>query len=65
MQTETEIRHIHEDLEVLKMDLAVIKYILSEEGQLTESAKKRLAEARKTPRNEYIPHDQLMRKLLK
>ena len=48
------IEHMHQDMEVLKKDIAVIKYILSEEGQLTEEAKKRLAKARKTPVSEYI-----------
>jgi len=51
--TETVIRHMHEDMEALKRDVAVIKYILSEEGQLTEEAKKRLEKARKTPLSKY------------
>ncbi len=49
-----EIKHIHEDLEILKRDMAVIKHILSEEGALTEEAKKRLAKARATPDSEYV-----------
>ena len=51
---ESEIKHMHEDLETLKRDVAVIKHILSEEGELTESAKKRQAKARKTPISKYI-----------
>jgi len=50
---EAEMRHIYEDLELLKTDIAVIKHILSEEGELTEEAKKRLAKARATPDSEY------------
>ena len=49
-----EIKHIHEDLEILKRDMTVIKHILSEEGELTEGAKRRLAKARATPDSEYI-----------
>lgn len=36
----TEIEHMHQDLEELKQDVSVIKHILSEEGRLTEHAKK-------------------------
>ena len=50
---EAEMRHIYEDLELLKTDIAVIKHILSEEGELTEEAKKRLAKARATTDSEY------------
>ena len=49
-----QLEHIHEDLETLKKEVAVIVHILSEEGELSEDAKKRLAEARKTSRSEYI-----------
>lgn len=51
--TEAIMKHMHEDMETLKRDVAVIKYILSEEGQLTESAKKRLEKSRKTPLSKY------------
>ncbi len=52
--TEANLQHMHEDIEFMKRDIAVIKHILSEEGELTEEAKKRLAEARATPDSEYI-----------
>ncbi len=51
--TELELQHMHEDLEDLKRDISVIKHILSEEGELTEVAKKQLKEARKTPISDY------------
>lgn len=35
------------------------------EGELTEYAKKLLAEARATPLSEYIPHEEVKRRLLK
>lgn len=52
--TDVDIKHMHEDLEVLKRDVAIIKYILSEEGELTKNAKKRLEQARKTPITKYV-----------
>ncbi len=53
--TQAEIKHIHEDLEILKKDIALIKHILVEEGELTNEAKKRLETARKTPLSQYVP----------
>ncbi|MBS3168521.1 hypothetical protein J4216_05315 [Candidatus Woesearchaeota archaeon] len=52
--TDAEIKHIHEDLELLKRDISIIKHILSEEGELKEEAKMRLAKARATPDSKYI-----------
>lgn len=51
---ETEIKHLHEDIELIKKDIAVIKHILSEEGELTDEAKRRLEVARKMPDSKYI-----------
>ena len=51
--SEAEIRHLHEDMEMIKQDLAIIKHILSEEGELTAEAQKRLEKARKTPLSHY------------
>ena len=50
---QTDLKHMHEDLETLKNDVAVIKHILSEEGELTKEAKLRLEAARKTPESKY------------
>ena len=51
---QTDFKHMHEDIETLKNDVAVIKHILSEEGELTDEAKQRLEAARKTPASEYV-----------
>jgi len=53
MITEVEIKHMHQDLEVVKRDIAIIKHALLEEGELTPEAKMRLERARKTPLSEY------------
>ncbi len=63
--SESAVEHIHEDLEVMKQDIAVIKHILSEEGKLSEHAQKLLAEVRKTPESEYISHEELKKRVLK
>ncbi len=47
------LEHMHEDLESMKKDVALIKHFLLEEGELTEEAKRRLEEARRTPDAEY------------
>jgi hypothetical protein len=63
--TEVDIKHLHEDILKLKKDMSVIKHILSEEGKLTEWAEKELAEARAMPDSEYIPHEELKKRILK
>jgi len=65
MTSEAEIKHMHEDMEVLKRDIALIKHILIEERELTEEAVKSLEEARKTPKKDYISHEELKKRLLK
>ena len=59
------VEHIHKDLEDLKRDMAIIKHILSEEGKLSDYARKELKEARKTPDSEYIKHEDLKKRILK
>ena len=56
---------MHKDLEELKQDVALIKHILSEEGKLSDYAKKSLEDARKTPDSEYIKHKDLKKRILK
>ncbi len=48
------IEHMHKDIETLKRDVSIIKHILSEEGELTEEAEKRLLKARQTHDSEYL-----------
>ena len=64
---DTEVEHMHHDLEELKRDMAVIKHkleLLSEEGKLSSFAKKALKEARATPDSQYIKHVDLKKRLL-
>ncbi len=50
---ELALQHMHEDIEIMKRDLALIKHILVDEGELTAEAKQRLEMARKTPLSSY------------
>lgn len=58
------IEHMHNDMEDLKKDIAVIKHILSEEGKFSEYTKEALAEARATPDSEYISHKELKKRIM-
>ena len=51
---EIDFKCMHDDLEILKQDVSIIKHILSEEGELTKEAKERLNRARKTSDSEYV-----------
>ena len=50
----TYLKHMQGDIEILKNDIALIKHILSEEGELTAEARQRLETARKTPSSKYV-----------
>ena len=62
---EPELKHIHEDIEEIKKNLDLITSILSENYELSESAKKRLSIANKTPISEYIDHEEVKKRLLR
>lgn len=63
--SEATIVHMHNDIEDLKRDVAVIKHILSEEGKLSEHAKEELATARAIPDSEYVSHKELKKRIFK
>ncbi len=52
--SEVELIHMHEDLEIMNRDIAIIKHILTQEGELTEETKIRLDRSRSIPRSEFI-----------
>ena len=58
--TETDIMQMHEDLEILKKDVAEIKAaLLNEEGELSDWAKERVELYTKEPRNEFISQEDI------
>lgn len=63
--SETILKHLDKDLEILKRDISLIKHILSQEGKLSVFARKALQEARATPDSEYVSHEELKRRILK
>ena len=63
--SEATLKHMHEDLEQLKQDMALVKNILLEERELTPYAKELLKEARATPDSEYIFHKEVKKRILK
>ena len=62
---ETEIKHIHKDIEQIKKNLDFIKNILVEDYELSDMAKKQLRAAIKTPISEYIDHKEVKKRLLR
>jgi hypothetical protein len=56
---DTEMSYVKKDLDQLKNDMALIKYALLSEGELTDYAKKELSAARKEPGSEYTPLEKI------
>jgi len=54
---EVDLKYIHKDIMALQEELSTIKYVLFDEGNLTDEAKNRLVKARNTPDSEYINLD--------
>ncbi len=54
MRTKTTLEHLHRELVKVKTDVALIKHIIVEEGELTDWAKKELKKARETPEEGYM-----------
>lgn len=62
---ESEIKHMHEDIEEIKKSLNFIKNLLSESYELSDSTKKQLKIAAKTPISQYINHEEVKKRLLR
>jgi hypothetical protein len=50
----TSIDSIKNEISELRKDMELVKHILKEDTELSEDAKKQLADARATPESEYI-----------
>lgn len=56
---------IIEKLDKLAKDVELIKdMLIDDDGELTEWAKSQLELARKTPRSQYIPHEEVKKRIL-
>ena len=60
-----ELKHMHEDIEEIKKNLDLIKNILAENYELSESTKRQLSIADETPISEYIDHEEVKKRLLR
>lgn len=56
---------MHKDIEEIKKSLDFIRNILAEDYELSESAKKQLEIASKTPISKYIDYEKVKKKLLR
>lgn len=62
--SDVDIKHVHEDLIKLKNSVELVKNILAEEYELSDSAKKALKEAREVPDKELISHGEVKKRFL-
>ena len=56
------LEKINENINNLRLDLMELKARLDEEYELSEEAKRELEEARKTMKNEFVSHEDIMKK---
>ena len=57
-------KEILEQLNQIRVDINIIKQAV-DDGELTEWAKQELDEARETPEEEYISHEEVKKKILR
>ena len=60
----TTIESLHEDIDVLKREVILIRHLLAEDFELSEKAKKELAKARATPKERYTCHEDVKNRFL-
>lgn len=58
------LESIHKEIADIKGELKFLKHIMEEEYQLSDWAKKELAEARKVPDKDLIDHAEVKKKIL-
>ena len=56
---------LHREMKHMKNELHLLRYMMEEEYDLSEETIKKLEIARKTPRSEYIRHEDVKKMLLK
>ena len=56
------LEKINENINNLRLDVMELKARLDEEYELSEEAKRELEEARKTMKNEFVSHEDIMKK---
>ena len=56
------LEKINENINNLRLDVMELKARIDEEYELSNEAKKELEEARNTMKNEFVSHDEIMKK---
>lgn len=62
MKVAVTLKRLYKEIEDVKTELHLIRYIMEEDYELSEEAKRKLEIARKTSRSEYIRHEEIMAK---
>jgi hypothetical protein len=63
MRKKVDLEHIHKDIVLMKKDIAFIKDALSDEGELSDWAKRELVLASKVPDKDLIPLEVVEREI--
>lgn len=56
---------IHKEIVDIKGEIQFLRHVMEEEYELSDWAKKELAEARKVPDSDLINHEELKRRIIK
>lgn len=63
--SQTDLRHLQEDVVTLRLEVERLKNIVAEEYELSDWAKKELTKARRVPRHKLIDSDVVRRRILR
>ena len=58
---EAAIETLHKDMKELKREVHEIKELLTRDPELREEIVRQLLEARKTPKSQYVSHEEMRR----
>ncbi len=59
------LERLHKEVLSIKKELKRISFILGEDFELSEEAKKELKEARKEPISSYVDHEEVLKEFAK
>ncbi|MBI2144433.1 hypothetical protein HYU17_04770 [Candidatus Woesearchaeota archaeon] len=59
------LERVYADVEEIKLQLRKLTRLVEEDFELSESAKKELEQARKTPRSEYVSQKEMEKEFLR
>ncbi len=65
VKTLKEFKILHKEVDEIKMDVGRILFILENEGEVKESVLRELKGRGRTPREQYIHHEEVRKALMK